>query len=519
MRHDADTNVPGNRAVGPQARGWALHHPRRAASGTRSARVMAGGRRPARAWVIALAVFTAAAGLTSGCAGNSTASTLQAHLLSASDLPAGWSPAPVNPASVQTNAPCLSGLPANSAGFTYAAAGFVQGTAIPTLGEVLATGPQARPRWRSLSRALVHCHTATITIAGKKAPVTITPLSFPRSAATTAAYAWTFTTTGVHIGADLVLFQTGKDTGYLTYSDLGTPPLATVQAFLAAAVAKAQTGTTARIPGEVSIASVPVRSAHTKLGTVAYRAIGSGPPLVLITGYGGTMESWDRRFVDALAQRYHVVIFDNAGVGQTQALAAPLTIDAMANQTSALISALGLQRPDLLGWSMGSMIAQALAVLHPHQVRRLVLCASYPGNGTAIRPSQAAIDALNSGNSHKTMSVLFPPGQAAAQNTYLASTSSYPAAPAAPAGTVTAQGHAVDQWWAGTDPAGQQAATITAPTLIADGTADRLDPLSNSHTLAGLIQGAKLTLYPGASHAFLFQDQAAFIPLIESFLS
>ncbi len=517
MRHDADSNVPGNRAAGPQARGRAPHHPHRAARGARPARMLTWGRLSARAWVIALAVFTAA-GLTSGCGGNSTASTLQDHLLSASDLPGGWSAAPINPASVQTNAPCLSGLPANSTGFTHAAAGFVQGTAIPTLGEVLATGPQAKPRWRSLSRALTQCHTATITIGGKKAPVTITPLPFPRATTTTAAYAWTFTITGIHIGADLVLFETGKDTGYLTYSDLGTPPIATVQAFLAAAVAKAQTGTTARIPDDASVASAPVSTAHTKLGTVAYRALGSGPPLVLITGYGGTMESWDRLFVDTLAQRYHVVIFDNAGVGHTQALPAPLTIAAMASQTSALISALGLQHPNVLGWSMGSMIAQALAVLHPDQVRRLVLCASYPGNGTAIRPAQAAIAALNSGDPHKVMSLLFPPGQAAAQNTYLTSTSSYPAAPAAPASTVTAQGHAVDQWWAGTDPAGEQSATITAPTLIADGTADQLDPLTNSHTLAGLIPGAKLTLYPSAGHAFLFQDQAAFIPRIESFL-
>ena len=55
-------------------------------------------------------------------------------------------------------------------------------------------------------------------------------------------------------------------------------------------------------------------------------------------------------------------------------------------------------------------------------------------------------------------------------------------------------------------------------TLIADGTADRLDPLANSHTLAGLIAAAKLTLYPDAGHAFFFQDQAAFVPQIESFL-
>ena len=420
------------------------------------ARPVTGACLPRRAWAGGLAVLAAVAALTAGCGTPGTAGTLQDHLLSASDLPAGWSQAPVNPASVQTSTPCLSGLPASSAGFTHAAAGFVQGTAIPTLGEVLATGPQAKPRWRSLSQALAHCHTATITIAGKKAPVAIAPLSFPRTATTTAAYAWNFTITGIHIGADLVLFQAGNDTGFVTYSDLGTPAIATVKEFLAAAVAKARTGTTARIPDEVSIASAPVRTARTKLGTVAYRATGSGPPLVLITGYGGTMESWDRLFVEALARRYHVVIFDNAGVGQTQALPTPLTIDAMASQTSALISALGLARPDILGWSMGSMIAQALAVLHPDQVRRLVLCASYPGNGTVIRPSRNAINALTSGDTQQVMADLFPAGQAAAQNTYLASTSSYSAAPAAPAGIVTAQGHAVDQWWAGTDTAGRR---------------------------------------------------------------
>lgn len=221
MTH-ACSNVPGNRTGGPQACGRAPRPTRRADSEARPAGVMTGGRRPARARVIALTVLTATAALTSACGGNNTAGALQEHLLSAPDLPGGWSAAPVNPKTVQTNAPCLSGPLANSAGFTYAAAGFVQGTVIPTLGEVLATGPQAKPRWRTLSRALAHCRTATITIAGNKAPVTITPLSFPRSASTTAAYAWTFTIAGIGITDDLVLFEAGQDTGYLSYSDLGT---------------------------------------------------------------------------------------------------------------------------------------------------------------------------------------------------------------------------------------------------------------------------------------------------------
>jgi pimeloyl-ACP methyl ester carboxylesterase len=292
-----------------------------------------------------------------------------------------------------------------------------------------------------------------------------------------------------------------------------------VQAFATAAVAKARTGSTAPVPDTVSIASTPVRTAHTALGTVAYRAIGSGPPLVLITGYGTSMEGWPRTLVDALAQHYHVVIFDNAGVGQTPPLPGPLSIDAMANQTSALIATLGLQQPDVLGWSMGSMIAQALAVLHPAQVRRLVLCASYPGNGTTLQPTQQALNALNSGNAQQVMADLFPPGQSAAQNTYLAAISDYPSHQGTPTGTVTAQGHAIVAWWDGSDPAGRLAGTITVPTLIADGTADRLDPLANSHALADLIPGARLMLYPDAGHAFLFQDQTAFIALVEAFLA
>ena len=135
-----------------------------------------------------------------------------------------------------------------------------------------------------------------------------------------------------------------------------------------------------------TVVSAPVRIAHTGLGAVGYRVVGSGPPLVLIMGYGWTMEGWDPRLVHALARHNRAVMFDNSGVGRTQQLPAPLTIDAMADQTSALIDTLGLGRPNVLGWSMGGMIAQALAVLHPAQVRRLVLCATFPGARLVLYP-------------------------------------------------------------------------------------------------------------------------------------
>lgn len=466
-----------------------------------------------------LFLFAVTAVAVSGCGGSSTAGQLRSRLLSVADLPAGWSSAATSAGAVKlTNTPCLSGLAKNPKGWSYQVAGFVEGKTIPNAGEVLATGPQVGLMWKRFGDALAGCRSATLVLGSTKVSATVRPLVFPRVGSSSSAYAWAFTIAGVRIGSDLVLFETDRYGGYISYADLGAPPTSTVAAFARAAVAKAQSRSTAPVPNAVSIASAPVQIAHTPLGAVAYREIGTGPPLLLITGFGGTMESWDPRFVNALAQHYRVIIFDNAGIGKTERLPAPLTIDAMADQTSALLDTLGLARPDALGWSMGSMIAQALAVRHPNQVHRLVLCAAYPGNGTTIRPSRAELNAFESGDPPKVMAALFPADQTAAQNTYLAAISSYPPAPSPPADVVSAQKSAVDTWWNGTDPAGRTAATIAVPTLVADGTVDQLNPTANSYALVNLIPGAKLYLYADAGHAFLSQDQAPFVALIESFL-
>jgi pimeloyl-ACP methyl ester carboxylesterase len=300
-----------------------------------------------------------------------------------------------------------------------------------------------------------------------------------------------------------------------TTRDLGIA-LGLVTALLSVTLAACGSSAPAAPDRGPSVVSAPVRTAHTTLGAVGYRVVGSGPPLIMIMGYAGTMELWDPRFVDALAQHFRVVIFDNAGIGQTQALPVPLTIDAMADQTSALIDALGLGRPDVLGWSMGGMIAQALAVRHPAQVNRLVLCATFPGTGSAVAPSQAAVKALTSSNPGP---YLFPVDQGRAYQAFAAATSGYPAASPAPAAVITAQKGAVLSWFAGADPAGPLTSTISAPTLIADGTVDRIDAIPNDHALAQLIPGSRLVFYPDAGHAFLFQEERPFTALIESFLS
>ena len=266
---------------------------------------------------------------------------------------------------------------------------------------------------------------------------------------------------------------------------------------------------------EDPVISASAQVAQTALGPVGYREVGRGQPLVLIMGYAGTMDTWEPQFVDALAMHYRVVIFDNAGIGSTKALPKPPTIDAMANQTSALISALDLGRPDVLGWSMGGMIAQALAVLHPSQVRRLVLCATFPGVGMVL-PPQSAINDLTNGSG---IDVLFPANQAMANDAFVGGIESYPDAEQASAAVISAQGDAVLSWWHGGDAAGRRTSTISVPTLVADGTQDQLDTESNSRAIARLIPGAKLVLYPDAGHGFLFQEGTPFLVTVQSFLS
>jgi pimeloyl-ACP methyl ester carboxylesterase len=202
-------------------------------------------------------------------------------------------------------------------------------------------------------------------------------------------------------------------------------------------------------------------------------------------------------------------MFDNAGVGRTRQLPAPLTIDEMANQASALIGALRLGRADVLGWSMGGMIAQALAVLHPAQVRRLVLCATYPGNGQAVAPSAAARQAGSD----------FPANQDGARAAFQAAIAEYRSNPAVSAAAKADQSLAVSDWGVGQDPAGREVARISVPVLIADGADDQSAPAPNFRALARLIAGTKLVLYRDAGHGFLFQDWTRFAALVNDFLA
>jgi len=271
-----------------------------------------------------------------------------------------------------------------------------------------------------------------------------------------------------------------------------------------------------------SITSVPIQVIHTTDGSVSYRSDGSGQPLVLIMGYSGSQDDWSPSFVNALAVRHRVIIFDNAGIGQTTMPAGDLSVAGMADQTAAFIVALDLKHPDVLGWSMGGMIAQALAVRHPADVQRLVLSATYSGNGKATSPSPAhaaaLVNAAKTGDTDAIMRLIFPPNQLVAQESaYIHGVSGYPNFYQAPVGLAVAQHAAIDGWASGAVAAGH--GRITAPTLIGDGADDLMTPPANVRKMVREIRGARFVIYPDAGHGFLFQDASAWAARINSFLS
>jgi pimeloyl-ACP methyl ester carboxylesterase len=261
-----------------------------------------------------------------------------------------------------------------------------------------------------------------------------------------------------------------------------------------------------------------------KLGKqkVGYRTFGSGRPLVMVMGLGGTMGSWDPTFLDALAAGGHrIVLLDNEGVGRTTTLPGLLTIRRMGDTVAGLIKRLKLKRPDVAAWSMGGMIAQSFAVRHPTMLRRLVLMATAPGDGKGAPPTPAALQTLtHPGDVSAALNLIFPSDQTAARDHYVADILlRKPFEGVASPQQSLRQTQASGAWLTGQDRDGKLVRKLRLPTLIGAGELDPLLPVANDRHLHSIIKGSELVTYPDASHAFLFQHQSEWTPLMLKFLT
>src|SRR2546426_88837 len=257
----------------------------------------------------------------------------------------------------------------------------------------------------------------------------------------------------------------------------------------------------------------------------AYRELGEGEvPLVLLQHFRGNLDNWDPALVDALVADRRVVVFDNVGVGATTGTT-PRTIDAMAHDAIAFLEAMEFQRVDLLGFSIGSFVAQEIALIRPDLLRRLVLASSAPQGAAGMHgwaPEVIGAVGEPETNPQGYLEVFFAPtttsreaGQQVAGRIFGRTTGQDEPTTWQ---TRQAQYDAVCAWGIPNHALLQRVAAIVLPVFVANGDSDPMILPRYSHLLAGLLPDARLTIYPDSAHGFLFQHYSQFAADVHAFL-
>ena len=280
----------------------------------------------------------------------------------------------------------------------------------------------------------------------------------------------------------------------------------------------------ARRDAETSYQNAPTRTISAGGVDFAYRELGprGGVPVVLVTHLAAVLDNWDPRVVDGIAARHHVIAFDNRGVGASTGKT-PDTIKAMASDAIMFIRALGLEQVDLLGFSMGGMIAQVIALEEPQLVRKLILAGTGPAGGEGIKnvPRLSHLDTVRAAVTlQDPKQFLFftrtANGRRAGKE-FLARlkerTDNRDKAISLRA--YLTQLKAIRRW--GLD-APTDLTVIGQPVLVANGDSDRMVPSNNSVDLARRLPHSDLVIYPDAGHGGIFQFHQQFVGQALSFL-
>src|SRR5271154_583434 len=251
---------------------------------------------------------------------------------------------------------------------------------------------------------------------------------------------------------------------------------------------------------------------------------GDGVPLVLLQHFRGNLDNWDPALIDALATSRHVVTFDNVGVGVSSGTT-PNTIEEMARGATAFLGAMGYERVDILGFSIGSFVAQEIALARPDAVRKLILASAAPRGAAGMHgwaPDVIGAVGQREGSAEGYLAVFFTGSDASKQAGQEALGRMYSRQQDRDEetgwATRLAQYDAVCDWGIPEHAALERVSAIEVPVFIANGDSDPMILPHYSYLLAGLIPQAKLKLYDDAAHGFLFQHHAEFAADVGAFL-
>lgn len=258
----------------------------------------------------------------------------------------------------------------------------------------------------------------------------------------------------------------------------------------------------------------------------AYRELGKqngGTPVIFLVHLAGVMDNWDPRVVDGLAAKYHVVIFDNRGIGATSGKPAD-TIEQMADDATTFIKAKGFQQVDLFGFSLGGMIAQEIVLKDPKLVRKMMLTGTGPAGSEGIRavggvanrdllrgyltfqdPKQFLFFTRTENGIKAGKAFLARLKERTENRDKEITISAY-----------RAQLRALKKWGSKI-PA--DLSVVEVPVLVANGDSDRMVPTVNTYDLAKRLPNSTLIIYPDAGHGGIFQFHKDFVAKILAFLA
>jgi pimeloyl-ACP methyl ester carboxylesterase len=275
--------------------------------------------------------------------------------------------------------------------------------------------------------------------------------------------------------------------------------------------------------------TAPTQFVDAKTERYAYRRFGNpnGLPLLLLQHFTGTLDNWDPAVTDQLAADRELILFDNAGIGRSSGTV-PTTIAGMTQHALAFLEALGLKACDVLGFSLGGMIAQQMVQDNPSIFRKMVLVGTAPRGGEDVmhleKPSLAKYLSDPSLHGYAVLQKIFFAPTASSQaagGEFIARLAQRKADLDPPSGPAVAQAQiaAFREW---EQPKGERFAdlkSIRQPTLVVNGIYDEMIPVRNSYWLSANLPNAVLMTYPDSGHGSLFQFHESFTRQAAAFLS
>ena len=286
----------------------------------------------------------------------------------------------------------------------------------------------------------------------------------------------------------------------------------------------------------VNLQDIALEKVHVGDIDVAYKMFGKGDPIILFNGASDSMDAWDPSFLTGLSSNHIVIAFDQRGIANSTAGSNPYTAQQLANDTAGLLDALKIPKADVMGYSLGSYLAQQLTMMYPDKVNSLILVASSCGGKDGI-PKPAEFLKLQADVVNKSLQNIPITEELKALN--VASLGSgwvklHPESVDIPANTTSLQQlkpgltpeiadkqNSLGIWentnWSG---ACDAEAKLAKPTLVITGTDDNYYmPHENALILAGKIPGAWLVQIKDAGHAVMNQYPAEIGKILNTFLS